>query len=125
MRSCSVLSATVPISDDLRKARRERQRKELALAYAAGKLSEASFLSAVAALNTEGDPLPPPAEQVTTTDVSRFLRKVSDTIIKLDTAVAVGDISPTELAGVWEELTHAIYQRIIITGATFVGVELT
>lgn len=29
------------------------------------------------------------------------------------------------MAGVWEELTHAIYQRIIVTGAAFVGVELT
>lgn len=121
----AALSATVPVSDDLRQARRERQRRELALAYATGKLSEASFLSAVAALNAEGDPLPPPVEQVAATDVSRFLRKVSDTITKLDTAVAVGDISPTEMAGVWEELTHAIYQRIIVTGATFVGVELT
>lgn len=79
----------------------------------------------MAALNAEGDPLPPPVEQVAATDVSRFLRKVSDTITKLDTAVAVGDISPTEMAGVWDELTHAIYQRIIVTGTTFVGVELT
>lgn len=38
----AALSATVPVSDDLRKARRERQRKALALAHAAGRLSEAS-----------------------------------------------------------------------------------
>ena len=120
----AALTAVAPVRDDLGRARRERQRRELATAYAAGKLTEASFLSAVATLNAEGDTLPPVA-QVTAADVSRFLRRISDTIAKLDTAVAAGDIAPNELAGVWAELTHAIYQRITVTGATFVGAELT
>ncbi len=36
------LSSTVPVPDDMRNARRDRQRKELALDYASGKISHPS-----------------------------------------------------------------------------------
>ncbi len=119
------LSSTVPVPDDMSNARRERQRKELALDYASGKISEPAFLSAVGALNTEPDPSPQPLESVTPAAVTGYLRDLHRTISDIEDAFGAGDLSEHEVEAAWSELTHAVYRRIRVEGASFTGIELT
>lgn len=95
----------------IERARLERERRDLALSHAAGRLTDADYLEAVARLRTVT--VAPPSAPV-------------------DAAKAVGWLR--DLAGMWgqrmapedrAELLAAVYERVEVRGRAFVGVTLT
>ncbi len=91
--------------------RSDRRRRELALAFATGRLSEAEFTAAIAALGNAApaETMPPavPAE--------RALRWLSDL------AALWAKSTPAERA----ELVAAVYAEIVVRGREFVSARLT
>ncbi len=87
-----------------------RSRRALALDMAAGRISEAEFLAALAGLRDEPAPSPPPVDAA---GVSELLGDVART----------WDVEMTDAERA--ELLAAIYERVTVRGPEFVGVRLT
>ena len=103
----------------LLRQRNERQRRELALDYAAARLDEPAFLSAVAALRLEPEaPAPTPAGDAA--DIAHYLTDIAGSLRKLDKLAMSGDLSEPERAEWWARMTAAVYARFTIVGTTFV-----
>ncbi|MEO6059437.1 MAG: hypothetical protein ABIQ05_05675 [Candidatus Limnocylindria bacterium] len=79
----------------LLRQRHERQRRELALDYAAGRLDEPAFLSAIAVLRPEPE-APAPTPAVDAADVAHYLTDIAGSLRKLDKLAMSGDLSEPE-----------------------------
>lgn len=91
-------------------AREERRRRDLAYAFAAGRLSQADFTAAIAAA-----PEVPEAPTTGTVPADRAVRWLRDI------AGLWGAAKPEER----QEIAALIYDRIMVRGPEFVGVRLT
>jgi hypothetical protein len=123
-RVIAALSSPIPQTGELAHARRERQRRELALAYASGKLSETGFLSAIDALKAEPEPQSP-TETIDPKVAVSWLMDLDAALTKMHELATSHDLSESEVDGQWARLIHAIYQRITVKGTVFVEVKLT
>jgi hypothetical protein len=98
----------------IERGRVERQLRELALEHAAGGIDDASYLARSSELRSQRDALAGaaapgiPADQAVT-----WLRTIGDTIRQAD--------APAERA----DVVHALYDRIVVAGPTFVSARLT
>ena len=57
--------------------------------------------------------------------VTGYLRDLHRTISDIEDAIAAGDLSEHEVEAAWSGLTHAVYRRIRVEGASLAGIELT
>lgn len=94
-------------------------------AYAAGKIDEATFLSAVSALRAEPVPTPIEHRSVTPAAATAYLRDMAGSLRRFDELVAAGDLELREQAEWWTKMIRAVYARITVVGTTFVGAQLT
>ena len=108
----------------LLRQRNERQRRELALDYAAGRLNEPAFLSAVAALRSEPE-APAPTPAVDAKDVAHYLTDIAGSLRELDKLTMSGDLSESERAAWWARMIAAVYARFTVVGTKFVEARLT
>jgi DNA invertase Pin-like site-specific DNA recombinase len=98
----------------IERARTERQLRELALEHAAGTIDDAAYLARAAELRSQRDAIAAderpavPAERAV-----RWLRSIGE-------AIKIADL-PAERA----DLVHAVYERIVVAGPTFVYARLT
>jgi hypothetical protein len=98
----------------IERGRFDRQLRELALDHAAGNLDDASYIAQSAALRSQRHALG--AEEAPTVSAERaveWLRAIGD-------AIRLADL-PAERS----DLIHAVYERIVVVGETFVGTRLT
>ena len=109
------LRQPAPRADELARQRLQRRRKKLAEEYALGSLSLGAFLAALDVLDGQEKALlamqaaPPPVDAQEAVDYLRDLPRLW------------ADAGEKERA----DLLHAIYQRVEVRGAAFVGVTLT
>lgn len=110
---------------ELAELRRDRQRKELALDYAAGKIDEATFLSAVSVMRAEPVPTPTHHRQATPAAATAYLHDLAGSLRRFDELVATGDLEPRQQAEWWTKMIRAVYARLTVVGTTFVEAQLT
>ena len=98
----------------IERVRLERQLRELALEHAAEAIDDASYLTRAAQVRAQRDALAAEEKPSVPTERSfAWLRAFGDAIQHADV--------PAERAG----LIHAVYERIIVAGPTFVSARLT
>ena len=98
----------------IERGRVDRQLRELALDHAAGNLNDEAYLTQSAALRSQRDALT--AEETPTVSAEcavEWLRAIGD-------PVRLADL-PAERS----DLVHAVYERIVVAGPTFVSAGLT
>ncbi|MEX1156143.1 MAG: recombinase family protein [Chloroflexota bacterium] len=106
------LSQPAPRGDDLRRKRLDRQRRELALDHAAGRIGDAEYLAAVGRTREQDEAVPVP---VATPDPTHAVQRLRD------------------FAGLWKSrseaeraaLLGAVYARVEVRGNRFIAAHLT
>ena len=106
------LSQPTQGSDDLRRKRLERQRRDLALDHAAGRIGDAEYLATVVRVREQEQALPAPASAP---DPARAVRRLRD------------------FAGLWKSrseaeraaMLRAVYARVEVRGEQFTAADLT
>lgn len=106
------LSQPTRRTDDLRRKRLERQRRDLALDHAAGRIGDAEYLATVTRVREQEQALPAPASAP---DPARAVRRLRDFV------------------GLWKSrseaeraaMLRAVYVRVEVRGEQFIGADLT
>ncbi len=111
-RVVRALKATSSRPDELRRKRFERRRRDLALEHAAGRIGDAEYMAAVAALRAAENEAPAPRRAV---DAATAVRRLRD----------FGALWASRTEAQRAEMLREVYARIEVRGPEFIAAHLT
>jgi hypothetical protein len=111
-RVVRALKATSSRPDELRRKRIERRRRDLALDHAAGRVGDAEYMAAVAALRAAENEAPAPRRAV---DAATAVRRLRD----------FGALWASRTEAQRAEMLREVYARIEVRGPEFIAAHLT